>query len=38
MHLKDLLKKIEKTDFRINWVNISMDGFQERHSSNECMA
>lgn len=38
MHLKELLKKTEKTDFRINWTNISTDDLQERHSSNECMA
>lgn len=38
MHLKELLKKTEKTDFQINWSNISADNLQERHSPNECMA
>lgn len=38
MHLKELLKKTEKSDFRINWLNISADDLLERHSPNECMA
>lgn len=38
MHLKELLMKTEKSDFRINWSNISTDALQERHSPNECMA
>lgn len=38
MHLKELLKKTEKTDFRINWTSISTDDLHERHSPNECMA
>lgn len=38
MHLKELLKKTEKSDFSINWMNISTDELQERHSPNECMA
>lgn len=38
MHLKELLKKTEKSDFRINWLNISLDALQDRHSPNECKA
>lgn len=38
MHLKDLLKKTEGTDFRIDWLNISMDDLQDRHLPNECIA
>lgn len=38
MHLNELHKKTEKTDFRINWSKISADHLDERHSPNECMA
>lgn len=37
MHLKDLLKQSEGMDFRINWVNISMDDLQDRRTPNECI-
>lgn len=36
MHLKELLKKAD--GFHINWLNISMNALQDRHSASECMA
>lgn len=38
MRLKELFKKTEGTKFHINWLDISMDALQDRHSIKECMA
>ncbi|XP_055306417.1 snRNA-activating protein complex subunit 4 [Sitodiplosis mosellana] len=37
MHLKDLLKKTEGSNFRINWLDVSMNALDDRHPPNECM-
>lgn len=37
MRLIQLLALAEATDFQINWLSISMNHLDERHSLNECM-
>lgn len=38
MVLADLLKKADGTDFKIDWLTISLDDLGARHTDNECIA